>query len=246
VRHCPNPPLILEPQSTAEIILPNTDGDTEIQGIGEGEEGGGLQFEMALELAETESSWLRLPHDVVWNSGNVADCFNLDYDCVSLGETKEPIVDDSVHVYSGPSQIYFVSGISPENQQDRRWQVVTKISTFQVREKGSPQNLAADWITNYDVLSLASDDPRFIPRYALAVLYYAMDGDNWHGAGSWLGSHDVCLWYGVCCLDEQLQECVMPNDLSYNWKYIIRLGTFIPRPSVCLMGYTHCSMLLDY
>jgi hypothetical protein len=45
---------------------------------------------------------------------------------------------------------------------------------------GTPQNLALEWITNLDTLSLCPQQrDALIQRYAMAVFYYSTDGDRW-------------------------------------------------------------------
>jgi hypothetical protein len=38
-------------------------------------------------------------------------------------------------------------------------------------------------------------------RYALAVLYYATDGDGWSNNSGWLTDVSVCTWQGITCAD---------------------------------------------
>jgi len=66
-------------------------------------------------------------------------------------------------------------------------------------KSGSPQYRAAHWIANYDVervdIPFRDEDPRrFIQRYSLAVLYYALEGEKWASQLDFLASDHECSW----------------------------------------------------
>ena len=82
------------------------------------------------------------------------------------------------------------TNISQPSAEDRFEHAKEFLSQFSRREdldrSGSPQNLAVDWIANKDELQVplpaspAYDDSyRFVQRYVLAVMYYALGGDEW-------------------------------------------------------------------
>merc|ERR1711933_672691 len=69
--------------------------------------------------------------------------------------------------------------------------------------------MAYEWTAN-DTYCQELDDctmQRIQQRYALVVLYYAMDGMNWNYNTGWLSEPDECNWgedfawgwYGVAC-----------------------------------------------
>lgn len=59
----------------------------------------------------------------------------------------------------------------------------------------SPQYQAAEWIADYDPGNLPLGDTEELrSRYALAVLYYATDGEHWNYQINWMTLHHVCLW----------------------------------------------------
>lgn len=69
-----------------------------------------------------------------------------------------------------------------------------------LEETGSPQALAAEWITSKDleqrqVPAMLHSQQRFVQRYVLAVLYYALGGDEWKEDLRWLTAEDECAWY---------------------------------------------------
>jgi hypothetical protein len=75
-----------------------------------------------------------------------------------------------------------------------------EISTQQALvDRNSPQYKAARWIANQDAERLdipeTSEDPyRFIQRYAVAVLYYSLGGDNWTSQLNFLSDDHECSW----------------------------------------------------
>jgi len=77
-----------------------------------------------------------------------------------------------------------------------------KVSGNAVAVKNSPQFEAAVWPLNHDKMELTSESAGILPRYALATLYYALDGANWKKALNWLGAVDICMWQGVSCLED--------------------------------------------
>lgn len=68
----------------------------------------------------------------------------------------------------------------------------------------SPQHKAARWIADEDPRQLDVDDPSFEQRYAMAVLYFSLGGDNWNSKDGWLSEKSECKWEfvnGPGCLD---------------------------------------------
>jgi len=54
------------------------------------------------------------------------------------------------------------------------------ISSFEsVNDTGSPQNLAMNWIIDFDTRHLCPSDPDLDRRYSLAAFYYSTRGDRW-------------------------------------------------------------------
>jgi hypothetical protein len=68
----------------------------------------------------------------------------------------------------------------------------------------SPQHKAARWIADEDPMQLDINDPGFEQRYAMAVFYYSLDGDNWNSKDGWLSGQSECDWEfvtGPGCVD---------------------------------------------
>mmetsp|Transcript_47787 Transcript_47787/g.70724 ORF Transcript_47787/g.70724 Transcript_47787/m.70724 type:complete len:1068 (+) Transcript_47787:143-3346(+) len=66
-----------------------------------------------------------------------------------------------------------------------------EISGEEVTKEGTPQYKARKWITNDDPMKLLYDDHSVIQRYILALIYFALGGDDW----------------GKCSRDENSNEC---------------------------------------
>lgn len=74
-------------------------------------------------------------------------------------------------------------------------------------DSGSPQHKALKWISKEDTLRVAiPENPtdigttkarKFVQRYALAVFYYATQGETWFYPFSFLSGKDECEWYEV-------------------------------------------------
>ena len=77
--------------------------------------------------------------------------------------------------------------------------VVSDVSTLDPTSN-SPQYKAAVWIAKEDEQHLPIPpvgwaEYQFIQRYSLAVLYYAMGGDDWLWSMDWLSGGHECSWY---------------------------------------------------
>eukprot|EP00542_Grammatophora_oceanica_P017259 CAMPEP_0194048186 /NCGR_PEP_ID=MMETSP0009_2-20130614/26774_1 /TAXON_ID=210454 /ORGANISM="Grammatophora oceanica, Strain CCMP 410" /LENGTH=398 /DNA_ID=CAMNT_0038694001 /DNA_START=55 /DNA_END=1251 /DNA_ORIENTATION=- len=73
---------------------------------------------------------------------------------------------------------------------------------------------AASWVIFDDPASVRVDSGWLEPRFGLAVIYYAMGGDDWTNKDNWLGGDIVCEWHGVEC--NRFQEHIEEIDLSAN------------------------------
>ena len=82
----------------------------------------------------------------------------------------------------------------------------------------TPQGLATEWILNQDAAVACPDDPKFLQRWVLAVIYYSTNGDQWVqcsdnpaatddcgnllpflGATRFLSAGTECDWAGITC-----------------------------------------------
>ena len=73
-------------------------------------------------------------------------------------------------------------------------------SGAELADPATPQGRAYEWILNGDRASL---DPCTYPtveqRYALATVYYGLNGDNWETNIGWLSGAQECFWQMVEC-----------------------------------------------
>jgi len=79
----------------------------------------------------------------------------------------------------------------------------------------SPQSKAADWIINNDPLQVnPCTFANLEERYALAVFYFALNGDTWRNNSGWLGGSSVCSgWFGVGCnANGQVTNLLLPRN----------------------------------
>ena len=71
-----------------------------------------------------------------------------------------------------------------------------------VKTDGTPQFKAALWMSNEDAknydIPTGPDDPlanKFLQRYILTVIYYAMNGNQWQFRAHFASNRDECNWY---------------------------------------------------
>ena len=88
-------------------------------------------------------------------------------------------------------------------------------------EPGSPQNMAARWISDEDPMQMDFKDPNFEQRYAMAVLYYSFNYDNSFD-NNWLSGESECNWKFVEGPDRDcLSGCIEGKVCS------LKIGKFV-------------------
>eukprot|EP00527_Entomoneis_sp_CCMP2396_P008161 CAMPEP_0198137770 /NCGR_PEP_ID=MMETSP1443-20131203/1224_1 /TAXON_ID=186043 /ORGANISM="Entomoneis sp., Strain CCMP2396" /LENGTH=536 /DNA_ID=CAMNT_0043799309 /DNA_START=276 /DNA_END=1886 /DNA_ORIENTATION=+ len=123
-----------------------------------------------------------------------------------------------------------ISGLAP----------VTSFETFQDRSSG--QFRAVDWINEDPFVAengLSPSDKRFVDRYALASIYFAMGGDQWTICGQsnpecdvaatsfgWLSNNDVCDWHMMICDGTDVRGINLGSQLPLNRRQTQLLGEF--------------------
>jgi hypothetical protein len=62
---------------------------------------------------------------------------------------------------------------------------------------GTAQRLAVEWIANEDALQYDpyDDESRLIQRYAITVMYYALNGPEWKHQLNFLAPEEECTWF---------------------------------------------------
>ena len=90
-----------------------------------------------------------------------------------------------------------------------------------IQQEQTPQNAALNWLSG---INGTRQLPRqqIHQRYALAVLYFATEGDNWSVDGQWLGENSECLW------DPQRIECDGPLVRILDLNFASLNGTLPP------------------
>ena len=85
-----------------------------------------------------------------------------------------------------------------------------------LRDTSSPQFAAMQWIRTPNNDGIFSER-RFLQRYALATMYFSMNGDKWDKANLWLTNADECEWFsssGSLACDSEGN--IIDIDLSAN------------------------------
>lgn len=120
----------------------------------------------------------------------------------SLGPSKAPT--GSPTIFSG------CPGFSIEGRRNALRDVVSGVSGGDLlNDETSPQALAFKWLADDDGLGLCPGDTHVAQRYALAVFYFSLTGDEWwtctrDGNTPCQGEHFLsdrheCLWGGLAC-----------------------------------------------
>lgn len=82
-------------------------------------------------------------------------------------------------------------------------------------ENATSEELAVQWLLQEHPLALMADNEddrvRLTQRYALATLYFGMNGPSWLSKDGWLDTEDECTWFGVECSDNRVST-IGEND----------------------------------
>lgn len=120
----------------------------------------------------------------------------VEYDSVdspdSSGTDYESITEDGYNSNSVDTRT------QKGNKNDATSELLTELGVIspQIGNPGTPQAKAFEWISGQDLIK-AGDD--IYQRYAVALLYYSLDGENWPFL-SWLdSSKSVCHYPGISC-----------------------------------------------
>eukprot|EP00977_Amphora_coffeiformis_P011314 scaffold2720_cov173-Amphora_coffeaeformis.AAC.21 len=118
-------------------------------------------------------------------------------------------------------------GISEEDRNARLLALLELevVDSSVLLDMTTPQGLATDWILNQDEAVICPDDPKFLQRWVLAVIYYSTGGDEWVqcsanplatddcgnivpnlGATRFLSGGSECDWAGISCIDDCVTE----------------------------------------
>jgi hypothetical protein len=104
------------------------------------------------------------------------------------------------------------SGIAPGPPRTKELLLsrLEPLTGSRIREKGTPEEGAMEWLANKDPLQLDFEKTsldELVQRYVLATLYFATNGESWSQQYNFLSTDHVCLWHtfeqdaGVTCND---------------------------------------------
>jgi hypothetical protein len=116
--------------------------------------------------------------------------------------------------------------IVPQLAMDLADRVGTDVNVM--RKRGTPQNEAMLWMASEDTFSIEKgwdvQSERYLQRFVLAVIYFALNGDKWANCGrsdpqcsaknkdvSWLTNTDECDWIMIEC-DDNGQVIAITNE----------------------------------
>ena len=65
-------------------------------------------------------------------------------------------------------------------------------------DETTPQGMAYAWLVD-DAFNgdYYLDDETITERYALAVFYFSLNGDDWITSDNWLSSEEIYQWHGI-------------------------------------------------
>ena len=142
---------------------------------------------------------------------------------VSVVPTASPSTAPSTTPSIGPSDTPSASptlakcGMTPEERAARILAILDGVANpISLRDIGLMQGKAADWLINQDEYLICPDDPKIVQRFALAVIYFATNGDEWLqcsangldpcgfedpfvGDSRFLSAVNECNWAGIAC-----------------------------------------------
>ena len=155
-------------------------------------------------------------------------------DFPTFGPTSAPTSSPTVSPTSAPSTAaptvvptLAECGISAQERAQRIMTVLqgAVVDSSILVDLTTPQGLATEWILNQDAAVACPDDPKFLQRWVLAVIYYSTNGDQWVqcsdnpaatddcgnllpflGATRFLSAGTECDWAGISCINGCVSE----------------------------------------
>ncbi|KAG7342643.1 RHS repeat-associated core domain containing protein [Nitzschia inconspicua] len=137
----------------------------------------------------------------------------------TISATDEPSNDRIISTIPSTSPTMSnCPGFTPEERLAGILQTLFDIATNPalLRDLEAPQGKATDWLINRDFDQACPDDEKLVQRWALAVMYYSTNGDEWdrcsavgsdpcgeenpfRGERRFLSSFEECEWAGITC-----------------------------------------------
>jgi Leucine-rich repeat (LRR) protein len=84
-----------------------------------------------------------------------------------------------------------------------------------LNDSETPQGMAFNWLLDDNAELILMPDDQKIRRYALATIYFALDGSNWTMNDGWLSEADECEWYTTAiasCLNRAFVSLELDNN----------------------------------
>jgi len=148
--------------------------------------------------------------------GQPAESMAPPYDVPVPSSTEAPLGDSSA--FGGDSQT-----------NDDRVEIVAlleSISGDALNDSTTPQSMARTWLLNKDSAQVSirvNGEERVKQRYALSVLYFALDGPNWK-TDNFLASSSECDWTGITCNDADLDMALNLTGFGLNGSLPAEIG----------------------
>lgn len=120
-------------------------------------------------------------------------------------------------------------GMTPEERSTRIMSVLDSVvaNPIDLRTDGTMQQQATEWLIEEDEFLVCPQDPKLVQRWALAVIYFATNGNDWLqcsrdgldlcgfedpfvGDSRFLSADHECGWAGISC---DSQQCV--NEIEF-------------------------------
>ena len=88
-----------------------------------------------------------------------------------------------------------------------------------IEQVGTSENLAAEWLIDFDSYRICPDDDKLIQRYVMALFYFSTEGGAWSSCGvsgdcestRYLSGVNECEWFGVTC---NADLCITAIDIG--------------------------------
>ena len=120
--------------------------------------------------------------------------------------TIPPITAEQVERYND-----FVTAIEANMTSDKEM-YAPDASDASSKAYQTPQQLALNWLTFTDTLNInkrVAPKEWMVQRYAVAVLYFSTQGNQWKKSTGWLTGTHECDWHGLQC---EMREVVTSRN----------------------------------
>lgn len=148
-------------------------------------------------------------------------------------ETEELLLTEEPMLINEPFEPVGIDNNRPRLQEVQGYLAAQGISSRRDLEtRNSSQFLAAQWIANLDNMNLTIPDNKmdresFHQRYILALLYFALQGDEWTDQVDFLRGESECSWNSFeWDKTDQMQGVICDDDFQVSGLYLGKLHLF--------------------